>query len=115
MYLSLFVRKYRQECPQPRAHLHRHACLLLNLNLDLDINLDLDLNLNLFLFLNSFQSLFQTLFVKLFGSMLKSKSAWLWASSRLAPCPQMLLPRRPVGRGVGGRIVALDRCTTTYR
>jgi hypothetical protein len=88
-----------------------------SLYLDLNLDLDLDLNPSLYgwLFKQLFETLFQTLFVKLFGSMFKSKSAWLWASSRLALYPQMLLPRRPVGRGVGGRIVALDRCTTTYR
>ena len=81
------------------------------------LDLDLDLNPSLYgwLFEQLFETLFQTLFAKLFGSMFKSKSAWLWASSRLALYTRMLLPRRPVGRGVGGRIVVGERSTTTYR
>jgi hypothetical protein len=90
-----------------------HCSLCLNLNL----NLDLDLNPSLYgwLFKQLFETLFQMLFAKLFGSLFKSKSAWLWASSRLALYTQMLLPRRPVGRGVDGRIVAGRRSATTYR
>jgi len=46
------------------------------------------------LFKQLFETLFQTLSVKLFGSNFKSKSEWLWTSSRLVLYQQMLPPRR---------------------
>lgn len=74
-YLSLYVRKYRQKCPQPCARLRRHMCRNLNGEPYLDLNLDLDLNLNPFLFLNSFQSLFRTFFASSLGSLFESMNA----------------------------------------
>lgn len=110
-FAAKFRQKYRWLCNRLCSQLHR------SLYLDLNLDLDLDLNPSLYgwLFKQLFETLFQMLFAKLFGSMFKSKSAWLWASSRLALCRQMLLPRRPVGRGVDGRIVAGRRSATTCR
>jgi hypothetical protein len=115
MYFWLFLRKWRPTCLQPC----RDLCLRLNpaLCLDLCLNLYLNLNPSLFRtsFAKSFQSLFRTFFAALFGSMFASKDAWLRASSCLAPYRQRPRGRRPVGRGVGGRIVVRERHTTTYR
>jgi hypothetical protein len=67
------------------------------------------------LFAKSYQSLFRQLFAALFGSLFELMYGWLQALSCLALNRQMLLPRRPVGRGVGGRIVVRNGRTTTYR
>jgi hypothetical protein len=115
MYLSLFLRKYRPKCPQLRSRLYHQLHQRLNSDLNLALYRGLNPSLYGWSFKQLFETLFQTLFAKLFGSMFKSKSAWLWASSSLALYPQMLLPRRPVGRGVGGRIVVGERSTATYR
>jgi hypothetical protein len=115
MCLSMFVRMFRQKYRRLRTRLHRQLHRSLYLNLNLNLYPDLNLNLNLNLIPRSYQSLFLQLFAPLFGSLFTSKNAQLWASSCLALRRQMLLPRRPVGRGVGGRIVVWHRHTTTYR
>jgi len=89
----------------PDAYLH----LYLNLYLDLRPSLYREL------FEKSYQPLFQQLFATLFGSMFDLMSTSLWVLTCLVLSRQMQLPRRPVGRGVGGRIVAGKRSTTTYR
>ncbi|MBM3331031.1 hypothetical protein FJY68_04165 [candidate division WOR-3 bacterium] len=67
------------------------------------------------MFEKSYQLLFQQLFAALFGSMFVAKYLWLWVQLCLAPCRRKQLGRRPVGRGVGGRIVVEERSTATYR
>ena len=67
------------------------------------------------LFAELFEKLLQKTLAALFGSLFDLMYGWFYASSRLALNQQMLLPRRPVGRGVGGRIVVGIRPTTTYR
>jgi hypothetical protein len=89
MYGSLFVRKFRQKYRRLRTRLYR------------ELRLSLHLDLNLYLFLRSFRQLFATLF----GSMRDLKHGELLAWSHVAQCRQRLPGRRPVGRGVGGRIV----------
>jgi hypothetical protein len=59
--------------------------------------------------------LLQQLFATLLGSMFDLMYGELQASSRHATYRQTLPTRRPVGRGVGGRIVVRDCSTTTYR
>ena len=101
--------------PQSCIRLHRHACRSLHLDLNLDLNLWLNLNLDLNLIPQSDQSLFRQLFAPLFGSMFGSKFVQLYVWMDSALCRQRLGGRQPVGRGVGGRIVACDYRTTTYR
>jgi len=57
--------------------------------------------------------LFRQLFAALFDSMLVSMLALLHVSVDSALRRQRLGGRRPVGRGVGGRIVVEDCSTTT--
>ena len=105
LYLSLFVRKYRQTSLKPCTDLCRQLrsslCPELNLNQCSDLNLNLSLNLNL----QSYPSLFQQLFAALYGTMFASSCEQLFGSTRLALYLNRQPGRRPVGRGVGGRIV----------
>ncbi|MBM3330569.1 hypothetical protein FJY68_01800 [candidate division WOR-3 bacterium] len=78
-----------------------------------DLNLDLNPSLYRALFTKSYRSVFRLLFAPLFGSMYESMLAQLSVPMRLAMCRQRLGGRRPVGRGVGGRIVVLRPANTT--
>jgi len=85
-----------------------------SLYLDLNLDLDLDLNPSMYreLLAKSHRSLFQQLFASLLGSMFDLMYGELQALSRLASYRQTLPPRRPVGRGMGGRIVVLRPADT---
>ena len=113
-YLALFVTKYRQKCRRLRTHLHRQVRLSFHLDLNLDLNLDFYPSLLGALLQSLFETLFPQLFATLFGSMFKSKFAPLYLSMGPALCRQRLGGRRPVGRGVGGRIVVWNGPATTY-
>jgi hypothetical protein len=115
MYLSLFARKHRQKHCRLRTHLYRQLHRQLHSEMNLALYRDLGTSLHRALFAKSYKSLFRQLFAALFGSMFDLMYGWLQVSSRLALCRQMLPPRRPVGRGVDGRIVLGERSTTTYR
>jgi hypothetical protein len=110
-YLSLFLRKYRPTCLQPC----RHLCLRLNSALCLNLYLNLNPSLFRWSCMQLLETLLQKLFAALFGSMLALMLTQLWVFSYLSPYRQMLPPRRPVGRGVDGRIAVGERCTTTCR
>jgi hypothetical protein len=114
-YRLLFVGKYRQMYRRLRSRLYRQLRLSFHLDLNLDLNLDLYQLLFRALLAKSYQSLFQQLFETLFGSMFDLKYGQLQASSYPESYRQKPAPRRPVGRGVGGRIVARNGPTTTYR
>jgi hypothetical protein len=104
-HLALFVRKYRQKYRRLRSRLYRQMRLSFHLDLNLFLNLNLNLPLYRELLAKSYQSLLQQMFATLFGSMFDLKNLQLQASSRLETRKQRLGGRRPVGRGVGGRIV----------
>ena len=113
-YSSTLVGKYRQTHRQLRARVYCQLHQQLHHELNLALYRNLDPSLYRELFATSYQSLFQQLFAALFGSMLKSKSKQLLAPLRLAICRKRLPGRRPVGRGVGGRIVVRHVADTTY-
>ena len=66
-------------------------------------------------FEKSFPQLFQNFFASSFGSLFVWKYQQLRGLSYLVLYRQMLPRGRPVGRGVGGRIVVGFRPPTTYR
>jgi hypothetical protein len=109
-----YVGKYVQKCLQPRSLVRRHVCGSLHLDLHLDINLDLRLLLHRALLAKFYPQLLKSFLESLLGSMFAAKRLWLQVPMRLALYRQMLLPGRPVGRGVVGRIVVELRPTTTY-
>ncbi len=114
-YHSSFIRKHPQMRRELYGELRRQVCHKLCPELNLSLNFGLNLNLNLNLNSRSYPSLFRQMLAALFGSMLESKYAQLLALSHLALRRQKLPPRRPLGRGVDGRIVVRDGLTTTYR
>jgi len=77
----------------------------LNSELYLDLNNKLFAELHRDKFEKSFQQLFLKLFASFFGSLFELMFKWLLAFSCLALRRQVLLPRRPVGRPLHGRIV----------
>jgi hypothetical protein len=115
----LFVAKFRQKCRRLGGHLHRQLCLSFDFDLNLDLNLDFYPSLFDALLKQVFETLFLQLFKKLFGSLFNAIHAALAFDFHLLTYDffygQMLPPRRPVGRGVGGRIVVANASTTTYR
>jgi hypothetical protein len=111
----LYAAKYRQKNPALRTRLYRQLHQQLHHELNLAPYLDLDTSLRGALFKPLFETFFQQLFATLLGSLFDQMFVQLWASTCHALCRQMLLPRRPVDRGVGGRIVVRNDRTTTYR
>jgi hypothetical protein len=96
-YPSKYVGKYRQKYRRLGTHLHRQMRLSFHLDLNLDLNRDFYPSL--------LGALLKQLFKTLFGLMFKSKFAQLYVSMGPALYRQRPGGRRPVGRGVGGRIV----------
>jgi hypothetical protein len=103
-YHSSFIRKHPQMRRELYGELRRQVCHKLCPELNLSLNFGLNLNLNLNLNSRSYPSLFRQMLAALFGSMLESKYAQLLALSHLALRRQKLPPRRPLGRGVDGRL-----------
>jgi hypothetical protein len=98
---------------------YREPCRQLNHGLNLKLREPLHAALHgemlVALYLKSDPSLFRQLFATLSGWLYESKYAQLLASSCLALLRQKLPSKQPVGRGVGGRIVARSVPTTTSR
>ncbi len=115
MYLALYVTKYRQTYRQLYLKLRRALYRQLNSALNLDLNLNLYSYLNLNLNLNLNPQSYRSLFVSSFGALYRKKYRSFDGSVYPALSPQLQLPRRPLGRGVGGRIVARNDPATTYR
>jgi hypothetical protein len=102
-YLSLYVSTYPHTYNALRIRLY----LLLNLNLDLSFNLPPYPALDRALFAKSFRKTIETPNPSSFRSLQVSRNQ----SSKVLACPQprrqMPPPRRPLGRPLHGRIVAL--------
>ncbi|GEM_PF-1211128 len=114
-YHSSFIRKYPQTCRELYGELCRRVCRELCPELNLNLNFGLNLNLNLNLNSRSYPSLFRQMFAALYGAMFASSCEQLFGTTRLVLSLNRQPGRRPLGRGVGGRIVVGNGLTTTYR
>jgi len=104
-HLTLFTRKYRQMCIQLHTRLRRQVRRSPYLHLNLDLDLDLCPSPYRELFVKPYQPLFVEFFASSFAAMFESLFVQLRDSSRPPTNRQRPRGRRPVGRGVGGRIV----------
>ena len=114
-YPEKFAGKYLQKYPQSCARLRGHVYLHLNSDLYLDLSDKLFAELSREKFEKLFLKSFQKMFAMLFDLLFDLKYRLLYVSSYLVLYRQKPRGRRPVGRGVGGRIVVENGPTTTYR
>jgi hypothetical protein len=99
------VWKYQKKYRRLRTHLYRQLHRQLHSELNLALYRNLDPSLFGALFAKTYESLLRQMLATLLGAMFDLMYGELQASSHVALNRQMLPPRRPVGRGVGGRIV----------
>ena len=108
-YLSKFAAKFRSKYRRLRTRLCHQLHRQLHRELNIVLYLGLDASLCDALLKQLFKTLFRQLFAKLFGLLFDLKYLQLQSQSYLVLYRQMLPPRRPVGRGVDGRIVVRTR------
>jgi hypothetical protein len=104
--ISLFVRKHRRTYRQLRTRLRRQLRRQLNPALNLKLDLDIIPSLNRALFAALYGKSHPSLFASLSDALYRKKHRPFDAPIYLQLHRQLQLPRRPGGRGVGGRIVA---------